>query len=107
VAARVAAYERVSYRRWNLILNDGVVVKLPETGWREQLDVLESLIVDKGILEKNVGEIDLRSATQYFFVLKSGEQKDIERGQDTCWASPRACAPTTKSPPIAPVWWPR
>jgi len=83
VAARVAAYERVSDRRWNLILNDGVVVKLPETGWREQLDVLESLIVDKGILEKNVGEIDLRSATQYFFVLKSGEQKAIERGKDT------------------------
>ena len=83
VAARIAAYERVSDRRWNLILNDGVVVKLPETGWGQQLDVLESLIVDKGILEKNVGEIDLRSATQYFFVLKSGEQKAIERGKDT------------------------
>ena len=29
VSARVAAYERVSGRRWNLMLNDGVVVKLP------------------------------------------------------------------------------
>lgn len=30
--ARVAAYEFVSQRRWNLILSNGVVVKLPENG---------------------------------------------------------------------------
>ena len=82
-AARIAAYERVSDRRWNLILSDGVVVKLPETGWPKQLDDLENLIVDKGILEKDVTEIDLRSASQYFFVLKSGEKKDVDRGKDT------------------------
>ncbi len=83
IAARIAAYERVSDRRWNLILNDGVVVKLPETSWRRQLDDLEALIVDKGVLEKNIGEIDLRSPNQYFFILKGGEQKTIERGKDT------------------------
>ena len=78
VSARVAAYERVSKRRWNLILNDGVVVKLPETGWPKELDTLEHLIVDNGILERDVTEIDLRSSSQYFFVLKSGEKKDVE-----------------------------
>jgi cell division protein FtsQ len=83
ISARIAAYERVSDRRWNLILNDGVVVKLPETGWARQLDELETLIVDKSILEKNVSEIDLRAPTHYFFVLKSGEQKNVERGKDT------------------------
>jgi cell division protein FtsQ len=83
ISARIAAYERVSDRRWNLILSDGVVVKLPETGWQKQLDDLENLIVDKGILEKSVTEIDLRSATNYFFVLKGGEQKSIEKGKDT------------------------
>ena len=83
VSARTAAYERVSKRRWNLILNDGVVVQLPETGWQKELDALEHLIVDNGILERDITEIDLRSPTQYFFVLKSGEKKDVERGKET------------------------
>ncbi|HWY62511.1 MAG TPA: FtsQ-type POTRA domain-containing protein [Rhizomicrobium sp.] len=83
VSARIAAYERISKRRWNLILNDGVVVKLPETGWLKELDALERLIVDNGILERDVTEIDLRSPTQYFFVLKSGEKKDVQRGKET------------------------
>lgn len=82
-AARVAADEYVSQRRWNLILNDGVVVKLPETNWRKELDALEHLIVDAGILERDVTEIDLRSPTQFFFVLRSGEKKDVQRGKET------------------------
>lgn len=81
--ARVAAYEFVSQRRWNLILNNGVVVKLPENGWRKELDALEHLIADNGILERDVTEIDLRSPTQYFFVLRGGEKKDVQRGKET------------------------
>lgn len=78
--ARVKAYQRVSARRWNLILDDGVLVKLPELGWQKELDALEHLVVDKGILERDVSEIDLRSPTQYFFVLRSGERKNEPRG---------------------------
>jgi len=83
VAARIAAYARQSERRWNLILDDGVVVQLPETGWPKQLDALEHLIIDNGILERDVTEIDLRSPTHYFFLLKNGEKKDVERGKET------------------------
>ena len=83
ISARIAAYERVSDRRWNLILTDGVVVKLPEADWQPQLDDLENLIVDKGILEKNVAEIDLREPAHYFFVLKGGEQKNVDRSKET------------------------
>jgi cell division protein FtsQ len=83
IAARIAAYERISNRRWNLILSDGVVVQLPEAGWAKQLDDLENLIVDKGILEKDVTEVDLRSPSHYFFILKSGEKKDAGKGKDT------------------------
>ncbi len=72
--ARLQAIERISGRRWNLILDDGVTVKLPETGWKTQIDALEHLIVDKGILERDVEEIDLRSPDNYFFVLR-GEKK--------------------------------
>jgi cell division protein FtsQ len=83
VSARIAAYERVSGRRWNLLLNDGVTVKLPENNWQKELDALEHLIVDNSILERDVTEIDLRSPSQYFFVLKGGEKKDVVRGKET------------------------
>jgi cell division protein FtsQ len=83
ISARIAYYELVSQRRWNLILNDGVVVKLPEQNWRPEVDALEHLIIDKGVLEKDVAEIDLRSATHYFFLLRGGERKDVERGKET------------------------
>ena len=83
VDSRIAAYEYVSSRRWNLILANGVVVQLPENGWRKELDALEHLIVDDSILERDVTEIDLRSPTQYFFVLRGGEKKDVQRGKET------------------------
>jgi len=82
IAARIAAYARQSERRWNLILDDGVVVQLPETGWQKELDALEHLIIDGGILERDITEIDLRSPTHYFFLLKNGEKKDAERGKE-------------------------
>jgi cell division protein FtsQ len=80
ISARIKGYQRISQRRWNLILDDGVVVKLPEIGWVKELDALEHLIIDKGILERDVVEIDLRSPSQYFFVLHSGEKKNVPRG---------------------------
>ena len=83
VAARIAAYARQSERRWNLILDDGVVVQLPEAGWQKELEALEHLIIDNSILERDITEIDLRSPTHYFFLLKSGEKKDVERGKET------------------------
>jgi len=83
IAARIAAYARQSERRWNLILDDGVVVKLPESGWQKELDALEHLIIDGGILERDVTEIDLRSPTHYFFLLKNGEKKEAPRGKET------------------------
>jgi cell division protein FtsQ len=82
VAARVRIYQYVSGRRWNLILDDGVVVQLPDTGLQKQLDALEHLIVDNAILERNLAEIDLRSPTQYFFILRNGQSKNIDRGRE-------------------------
>ncbi len=67
--------ERVSDRRWNLRLDNGVVVKLPEQDWQSQLDVLEQLIVDKGILERDIKTIDLRSPQNYFFRLRGGGEE--------------------------------
>ena len=93
IAARVAAYAHVSQRRWNLILDDGVVVKLPETGWQKELDALEHLIIDDGILERDVTEIDLRSPTHYFFVAEERrEERRSDAGKRHEWARRSACA---------------
>ena len=81
-SARLAGYARVSDRRWNLLLNDDVIVELPEEGWAKELDVLEHLIVDKGILERDVSEIDLRMPDNYFFVLRNGQKQQL-RGNAT------------------------
>ena len=51
--------QRVGGRRWNLLLDNGVIVQLPEKNWQKELGTLESLIVDKGILERDVTQIDL------------------------------------------------
>jgi cell division protein FtsQ len=83
VSARIKAMERVSGRRWNLLLDNAVIVKLPEEGWQRELDALEHLIVDKGVLERDISEIDLRSRQNYLFLLRSGEQQQVSRGKDT------------------------
>lgn len=77
IAARTTAFARVSDRRWNLLLNDDVVVQLPEEGWARQLDVLERLIVDKAILERDISEIDLRAPDNFFFVLRNGQKQQM------------------------------
>jgi len=57
--------------------------KQPAPKSQKELDALEHLIIDGGILERDVTEIDLRSPTHYFFLLKNGEKKDAERGKET------------------------
>jgi cell division protein FtsQ len=61
-------------------LSDDVVVKLPEEGWQKQLDLLEHLIVDKAILERDISEIDLREPDNYIFVLRNGQKQQMTRG---------------------------
>ncbi|HTK80353.1 MAG TPA: cell division protein FtsQ/DivIB [Rhizomicrobium sp.] len=80
VSVRVRAMQRVSGRRWNLILDDGVLVKLPEQNWAKQIDALEHLIIDTGILERDIAEIDLRSPDNYFFVLRNAVRQKVARG---------------------------
>jgi len=76
---RVRAVERVSQRRWDLILGQGVRVRLPEEGWETELDELERLIVDRGVLERDVEIIDLRYPGSYIFQLHNGDSRPIAR----------------------------
>lgn len=78
IVSRVQGYQYQSRRRWNLLFDDGVVVKLPEDGIAKELVVLDRLIVEKGILETDIQEIDLRDPNYFYFKRRNGagEQKD-------------------------------
>jgi cell division protein FtsQ len=83
IVARVKAYQYQSGRRWNLLLDSGVVVKLPETGWDEQIRELDRYIVEDGILETNIREIDLRPNSPFFFVVGRDGGQPKEKKTDT------------------------
>ena len=79
ISARIQSAERVGERRWDLILAGGVTVKLPEEGWQAQLDELERLIVEQGILERDIEIIDLRYPDNYVFRLHNGDSRPMPR----------------------------
>jgi Cell division septal protein len=58
--SRVRAYVRVAGRRWDLHLDNGIVLKLPEQGVQKALAVLSRLEAEQGILERDIAAVDLR-----------------------------------------------
>jgi cell division protein FtsQ len=77
--ARLVALERVGDRRWDLHLAGGVTVRLPEEGWERQLLELEKLIIEKGVLERDIEMIDLRYPDNYVFRLHNGDSRPVPR----------------------------
>lgn len=60
LAARVKAYIRVGLRRWDLVLDDGVTVKLPETGEDAALADVMRMDREDALLERDILSVDLR-----------------------------------------------
>ncbi len=58
--SRVKAYVRVAGRRWDLHLDNGVVLKLPENNVERALAVLGRLEQEEGILQRDIASVDLR-----------------------------------------------
>ena len=79
VQARLVAIARIGERRWDLVLSGGVTVRLPEEGWERQLAELERLIVEKGVLERDIEMIDLRYPDNYVFRLHNGDSRPVPR----------------------------
>ncbi len=52
----------VAERRWNVMLKNGIDVRLPETGMEQALDMLLKLDRDNKILSRDIAAIDLRLA---------------------------------------------
>jgi len=79
LGSRVRGLERISERRWDLILDRGVRVRLPEEGWEAELAELERLIVEEGVLERDIEIIDLRFPDSYIFQLHNGDSRPVSR----------------------------
>ncbi|RFZ89496.1 cell division protein FtsQ/DivIB [Shinella sp. WSJ-2] len=58
--SRVKAYIRVAGRRWDLRLENGIVVKLPEHNVPRAMDMLASLDASEQLLERDIAAVDLR-----------------------------------------------
>jgi cell division protein FtsQ len=62
IAKRVQASNWIGSRRWDLKMDNGVEVKLPEDGVAEALQQLDDAEASSRILERDVAMIDLRLA---------------------------------------------
>lgn len=60
IKARVKAYVRVAGRRWDLRLDNGIVVKLPEHNVPRAMHVLSTLEAEQELLERDIAAVDLR-----------------------------------------------
>ena len=62
LASRVKGYIRVAERRWNLRLENGVTLKLPENGQDEALAEVLRLDRESGLLSRDITVVDMRLA---------------------------------------------
>ena len=69
LSGRVRGASLVSQRRWNLTLDNGVVIRLPELDPGPALKNLASLERDAGVLEKDILAVDMRQSDRAVFRL--------------------------------------
>ena len=69
IAPRVRAYIRVGTRRWNLRLDNGMTIQLPEKGVDEALQRLTIMQADLGVMDRDLAGIDLRFEDRTVFAL--------------------------------------
>lgn len=60
LASRVKAFIRIADRRWDLRLENGVTVKLPEFGEEAAIQELATLDAEQGILSRDLDAVDMR-----------------------------------------------
>jgi cell division protein FtsQ len=60
IISSTKAAVRVSDRRWNLFMQQGIVIKLPEENTSVALERLNRLVTEQNILERNIQGLDLR-----------------------------------------------
>lgn len=83
ILRRLNAAVRVSQRRWNLQMRDGVTVRLPEEHTAEALTQLAWIEREHGVFERGVSMIDLRVPDRLVVRMISGAHKAINGGEET------------------------
>jgi len=78
VRNKVASAMHVAGRRWNLTLQNGVSVKLPEEGTALALSTLAKAQMEDGLLDKDIQAIDMREATRIVVQTKPGAVQDYK-----------------------------
>jgi len=72
LASRVKAYVRVADRRWDLHLDNGVQVKLPENNVDGAITELLALDASQDLLSRDIASVDLRLDERFLVQLTSG-----------------------------------
>lgn len=70
LAERTKAFVRVGKRRWNIVMKDGVRVMLPENEWREALENLHAMHIERQLLDREIVQVDLRLPDRMIMKLK-------------------------------------
>lgn len=95
VATRLRAAQRVADRRWNLILDNGIEVRLPEKDPGAALDQLDEMTAKQGLMARDIVQVDLRlpdrvvvrlsdkAATRREELVNSRGSARKRKGQDT------------------------
>ncbi|TPL74780.1 cell division protein FtsQ/DivIB [Mesorhizobium sp. B2-3-15] len=60
LASRIKGYVRVGERRWDLKLDNGITIKLPEDDEDQALAELVKMDHDKGLLSRDIAAVDMR-----------------------------------------------
>ncbi|HTO31848.1 MAG TPA: cell division protein FtsQ/DivIB [Pararhizobium sp.] len=60
ISKRVKAYVRVAGRRWDLMLDNGITIKLPEQDIERAMQVLSTMDEGQQLLERDIAAVDLR-----------------------------------------------
>jgi len=69
IAGRVRAHIRVGQRRWDIRLDNGITVRLPEAGVERALERLVAMQAELGLFERDLAAIDLRLDDRTVFAL--------------------------------------
>ena len=79
VASRVKGYIRVAERRWDLRLDNGITVRLPEQEPATAIADLIAIDRDNGILSRDVAVIDMRFADRLIVQLtpEAAERREV------------------------------
>lgn len=60
IANRVKAYVRIAGRRWDLHMDNGIIIKLPQDDLQSALAALSRLDAEQNLLSRDIAGVDLR-----------------------------------------------